>query len=672
MRQDEVYPSQPAGANVCIRALGRFAVEVDGESLRFGVKTQKKPLALLKLVVAMGGNGVPIGRLTDSLWPDSDGDHAYSAFTSNLARLRKLIGRDALVVSDARLSLTDAAWVDTKAFAALMDAAARAVREGDATAAAAYADTALTHYRGPFIEGESEPAELLAARERYRALLLRGLEQLGQHLSRTEAHEEGIRLIARGLELHPEAEPLYRHQMRALSETGRVPEALAVYLRCREMLRACLGSQPSAQTEKLHQELLARHSQDQARRVPEPVRSAAERPSIAVLPFGTLSGDSDQMYFADGIVEDIITELSKFRWFDVIARNTTFTYKDRTAEPGRIGDELGVRYVLTGSIRKQNAQARITTRLIEAWSGSEIWAERYDVELSELFAVQDDIVSRVVGAINPELYSAEVRRARDGPQERLEVWDYVVRGRWHFTRLTAEDNAEAQRLLEKALELQPEHALAMAFLAYCHIAGVFFGTSASPAQSIEKARAFALEAYRLDEDDAWVQCALGLTEFVAKRLDEAVALFRRAIELNPNFALAHGYCGLALAYSGETEAALAAARQALRLSPRDPELVHFYITMAVAYFVAGDYEQAAHWAQEAIRVRPGAPAGHRVLAPSLACLGRMEAARAATDALLQLRPTMTAAAVRATIHFKRAEDQQRYIQGLLRAGLPAG
>jgi len=658
---------------VRIRTLGHFTVEVDGKPLKFGVKAQKKPLAMLKLLVAMGGDGVRIESLADILWPDSDGDQAYSAFTSTLARLRKLIGRDALIVSDGRLSLANASCsVDATVLAALLDEVESAVRAGDPAVARSRAESALALYRGPFIDGEVEPSQILAAREKLRGLLLRRLHQLGEFLASRGEFAQAIQLYQSGLESQPDAEELYRHLMRCLQQAGRLEEALAHYLRCREMLKSSLGAEPSAETERLHLELLSQSAQERSHAASDAGQPDMEKPSIAVLPFEALVSDPDQMYFADGIVEDIITELSKFRWFDVIARNTTLTYRGHTIDPRRIGEELAVRYILTGSVRKHDSQARITTHLVEARTGGEIWSERYDAGVHELTAVQDDIVGRVVGAINPELYSAEVRRARARPQESREVWNHAVRGRWHFTRLTPEDNAEAQRLLEKALELKPDHALVMAFLAYCHISGVFFGWSAAPMQSLEKARALAREAQRLDEDDAWVQCAMGLTEFVSKRLDEAVAFFRRAIELNPNFALAHGYSGLALAHCGESEAAFAEARKALRLSPRDPELIHFYMGLAMGHFVSGDYEAAARWADEAIRVRPEAPAGHRVLAPSLAYLGRMEEARDAIGALLRLRPSMTAAAVKATIHFKRPEDRDRYIDGLLKAGLPPG
>jgi adenylate cyclase len=396
----------------------------------------------------------------------------------------------------------------------------------------------------------------------------------------------------------------------------------------------------------------------------------SDQPSIAVLPFESMSNDSDQMYFADGIVEDIITELSKFRWFHVIARNTSFTYKEQPADVRRVSQELGVRYVLEGSVRRMGEKVRITAQLIEGATGNHIWAERFDCELGEIFEVQDEITSRIAASVDPELYTAEVRRAQRRKAEDLGVWNYAVRGRWHVIRLTEEDNAEARQLLEEALKLDPDHALSLAFLAYCHITAVFFGWSESPPASIETARNLVRKAVSLDENDPWVQCALGLTLFIAKDPGQAILHYRKAIDLNPNFAVAFGYLGMALAHGGEPGPAIEAGRKAIRLSPRDPELIHFQIGIGTAHFVLREFEQAAEWARKSIQVRPDAPAGHRLLAASLAHLGHTEEARGVTAELLRLRPGMTTGMVQATIHFKAPADSELYVEGLRKAGLP--
>jgi adenylate cyclase len=301
--------------------------------------------------------------------------------------------------------------------------------------------------------------------------------------------------------------------------------------------------------------------------VPSEAPATSDKPSIAVLPFDNLSGDPDQVYFVDGIVDDIITELSRFPYIFVIARTTSFTFKGKSVDVRQVGRELGVRYVLEGSVRRISDRVRITAQLIEAATGNHIWAERYDRNLEDIFSVQDEITAQVVGSIYPELYSAEMRRARQKPVESLDVWNYAVRARWHVLRLTREDNTEAKRLFGKALELEPDYVPALAFLVYCHVCDVLFGWSQAPPESITEARRLARKAASLDENDPWVQCALGFTEFIAKNPDAAIAHYRKAIELNPNFALAHGYLSCQLAYAGEAEAAIEAGQEATRLSP---------------------------------------------------------------------------------------------------------
>jgi TolB-like protein/cytochrome c-type biogenesis protein CcmH/NrfG len=395
-----------------------------------------------------------------------------------------------------------------------------------------------------------------------------------------------------------------------------------------------------------------------------------DKPSIAVLPFDNLSDDPEQVYFVDGIVEDIITELSRFRYILVIARTTSFTYKSKSVDIRQVGRELGVRYVLEGSVRRIGDRVRITAQLIEASTGNHIWAERYDRDLEDIFSVQDEITAQVAGSILPEVLSAEMQRARHKPSESLDVWNFAVRGRWHVLRITQEDNVEAKRFFGKALELEPNYIPALSFLVYCHICDVLFGWSSSPPESITEAQRLARKAASLDENDSWVQCALGLTEFIGKNPDAAIAHYRRAIELNPNFALAYGYLSLQLAYAGEVEAAIEAGQKAIRLSPRDPELFHFNTAICTAYFVDERYVEALTWANKVIAERPGVPAARRVKAASLAQLDQIKEARRAMDDLLSITPGATATILRNIIYFKRPADFDRYIAALRKAGLP--
>jgi adenylate cyclase len=403
---------------------------------------------------------------------------------------------------------------------------------------------------------------------------------------------------------------------------------------------------------------------------PSEAPALPDKPSIAVLPFDNLSGDPEQVYFVDGIVDDMITELSRFPYIFVIARTTSFTFKGKSVDIRQVSRELGVRYVLEGSVRRISDRVRITAQLIEAETGNHIWAERYDRNLEDIFSVQDEITAQVVGSIHPEVLSAEMRRARQKPTESLDVWNYAVRARLHVLRLTREDSAEAKRLFGKALELDPNYVPALAFLVYSHLCDVLYGWSQAPPQSITEARSLARQAASLDENDPWVQCALGLTEFIAKDPDTAIAHYQRAIELNPNFALAHGYLSLQLGYAGEAEAAIEVGHKAIRLSPRDPELFHFHVGISTGHFVAGRYAEAVTWANKVIAERPETPGGHRLLVASLAQSGQIAEARRAMERLLSITPSVTATLLRNIVYFKRPADFDRYIDGLRKAGLP--
>ena len=394
-----------------------------------------------------------------------------------------------------------------------------------------------------------------------------------------------------------------------------------------------------------------------------------DKPSIAVLPFDNLSGDPEQDYFADGIVEDIITVLSKFRWLLVIARNTTFKYKGKSVDVKQIARELDVRYLLEGSVRKAGNRVRITAQLINALTGGHIWAERYDRELENVFAVQDEITESVVTSIQPELDRAEVQRARQKLPESLDAWECVSRGRWLVLRLTKENNSEARSFFEKALELDPNYVLALSSLAYSHFSDVFFGWSQAPVQSIGKASELIERALRLDESDPWVHCIMCLRHFILREPDKAILHGNKAVDLNPSFALAHGYLGAALAYGGVPEAGIAEELKAIRLSPRDPELFHFFLAIGTAHFVAGRYEDAVEWAKKVLQERPDVPSGHRLLAASYGQLGQTDAAKAALEGVLRLVPGLSIEFVQKTIFFKISEHYDRFVEGLRKAGL---
>ncbi len=393
------------------------------------------------------------------------------------------------------------------------------------------------------------------------------------------------------------------------------------------------------------------------------------KPSIAVLPFLNMSGDIDQEYFSDGITEDIITALSKFRWFFVIARNSSFIYKGKTIEVKQVAENLGVRYVLEGSVRKAGNKVRITAQLIDAPTGYHVWAERYDRDLEDIFAVQDEITHNIVRSVGPEFLSAEMKRAQRKDVLNLDVWEYIMRASSHHGRYTKKDAAEALRLLQKAIELDPMSSEAFCLLAFTHLMKVQFGWSKSRSNSINEAEAAAQNAVSIDDRDAWAHTALGLVDLITKRYDDAICRLENAIDLNPNLANAYGAIGQALALAGEYETAITHINKAIRLSPHDPFAVYWLGHLGVASFADERYEDACYWGRKTIQQNPKFPGGHRLVAASCGQLGHMQEAESELKELLRLMPGMTADDVRKQVPFKRSSDMERYIDGLRKAGL---
>ncbi|MGK9169449.1 tetratricopeptide repeat protein [Inquilinus limosus] len=397
---------------------------------------------------------------------------------------------------------------------------------------------------------------------------------------------------------------------------------------------------------------------------------APARPSIAVLPFQDMSAERDQEYFADGIAEDIITGLSRHHGFLVIARNSSFTYKGRAVDVKQVGAELGVRYVLEGSVRKGGDRMRITAQLIDAVTGAHVWAERYDRRIDDLFAVQDEITDSIVGVVAPELIGAEMRRARRLDPAAMDAWDCVMRAAWHTWRLTPEDGAQARTFAAQAIALDPGLARARSIQTMCDVWDVLFGRSADPGRSLAAADAMARQAVDLDPRDAEAQTVLGMVALFLRRFDEAERRLETALAINPNLAFAYMLGGGHYALSGESEKARQALHTALRLSPRDPANHWCYAFLGLAAFAEGDDERAAEQARQALHLYPALPVAHRLLAAALSALGRTEEAKAALAGLLAVAPGATIASTRAGVPWKPPEVMQRYLDALRRAGLP--
>jgi adenylate cyclase len=395
-----------------------------------------------------------------------------------------------------------------------------------------------------------------------------------------------------------------------------------------------------------------------------------DKPSIAVLAFQNLSGDLEQEFFADGIAEEIITALSKAHWLFVIARNSSFTYKGKSVDVRQLGRELGVRYVLEGSVRKAGNRVRITSQLIDATDGHQVWADRYDRALEDIFAVQDEITRSIVGAIAPGIVAAEIQRAHGKDTAELGQWERVMRAHWHVQRLTRDDCLEAFRLIDDVLQRDPNNALALADLAYNWHMGGLFGWIEEPLPvAMERMGEVAHRAVAADDHDAMAHTSLALYELFSNRHDDAIRRLHRAIALDPNSSFARGNLGVAYSFGGEPDRSLAALEEAMRLSPRDFLMVIWHTASAWSHLHAERFAEAVNCAKQAIEFNPAFPDAYCTLAASAAHLGDMVEARAALDVFVRLLPGLTLGDPRLIRPFRRPADRERFLTGLRKARL---
>jgi TolB-like protein len=379
-----------------------------------------------------------------------------------------------------------------------------------------------------------------------------------------------------------------------------------------------------------------------------PTLSLPDKPSIAVLPFANLGGDPAQDYFGDGVVEDIITGLSRIKWLFVIARNSSFTYKGRAVDVKQVGRELGVRYVLQGSVRKTDGRIRITAQLADAASGVHLWAERFDRLLDDIFALQDEITLSVVGAIEPSMREAEIERVKRKRPDNLDAYDLVLRALPHVYVAMPDEAATALPLLAKALAIEPDYALAHGLIAWCH--EILFVRAGFHDDNRISAIRHAHSALTHGRDDGM---ALAFGAFIIGMLehDRATAFeaLDRAHALSPSSSLTLSLGSVVFGYAGEAERAVDWGERALRLSPLDRLNYVSHHALAVAHFLRGRYEEAVSAARRAVQSNPGFSVAHSLLAAPLVKLGRMEEARAAAKQVLALQPSFSTAGFCAAI-----------------------
>jgi adenylate cyclase len=392
------------------------------------------------------------------------------------------------------------------------------------------------------------------------------------------------------------------------------------------------------------------------------------KPSIAVLPFTNMSGDPEQEYFSDGISDDLITDLSKISALFVIARNSTFAYKGRSVKVQEIGRDLGVRFVLEGSIRKAGNRVRITAQLIDAGSGGHLWAERFDRELTDIFATQDEVVEKIVAALAVNLTQGEAQRLRRHGTASVEAYETWLRARELLSRSTREAIAQAKAMYRRAIEIDPNFAAPHAGLSLAMISEYVSDWAADPEEALDEAERWARRALELDDQEPVSHMALGNVMLWRRNHDGALAEFGRMIALDPNFAQGHSATGLALMYAGRAAEALEAFAIAKRLDPHSPSIVLHFV--AQANFSLGRYEAAAEHLLERIVRTPATDSSRMLLAACYGHRGRAEEARAAWAGLMKVNPDFSLAQRERVLPYKEPRDFQYIIDGLAKAGLP--
>jgi len=400
---------------------------------------------------------------------------------------------------------------------------------------------------------------------------------------------------------------------------------------------------------------------------PQPALTLPDRPSIAVLPFPNMSGDLDQDYFADGIVDDIITALSRFKFLFVIARNSSFAYKGRAVDIKQVGRELGVRYVLEGSVRKVAGRVRIAGQLIDASTGAHVWADRFEGDLGDVFALQDEVTMNVISAIRPKLLEAEIEHAVRRPNN-LSAYDLYLRATPHFYSMTLEGVAEAIRLLARALKIDPRYSVAASLAVSCHVLNLIHGWSADPQVEVGEVMRLSQLVLSIDENDPETLASVGWAKaYITGDFGAAMEMVDRAVSLNPSSSMAWAYRGITCVFVGRTEDAIQSLEWAMRLSPLDPMLYTLQAFMAIAFINLRRFDDAVAAAEKSLHKKQNFMLAHRCHVAALAHLGRDSEAKQAVVRLLEHEPDF-----RMSIWANRTRQWPTKLlaEGLHKAGLP--
>jgi len=410
-------------------------------------------------------------------------------------------------------------------------------------------------------------------------------------------------------------------------------------------------------------------AQTQSSGARDELQQSPDKPSVAVLPFTNMSGDLEQEYFADGMAEDVITALSRDPSLFVISRNSSFTYKGRAVDVKAVGSELGVRYVLEGSLRKSSNRIRVTAQLVDAETGNHIWAERYDRDLVDIFTVQDEITEAVTIAVTPAIRNAELQRAARKPTESLDAWAAYQRGLWHFFKLTPEDNILAQGFFQQAIDVDPTFAGGYRGLAMAYVQAVTDFRARTPIEPHSSAESLARRAIALDPADAEAHSTLaGVKLYSRGDYEGAMAEAQRALALSPNLASAHGTLAQTLIFSGQPREGLVALERSIRLDPHNRMQQIRLNLLTLGLYFSRKYEASAEVAKRAVHLNPEYPLTYRWLAAALGQLGRTAEAKEALERAMEIAPASFDLYVRQRMPWHRPEDHAHMLEGLRKAG----
>ncbi len=653
-------------------------LEIAASDAAVGASLTRKAKALVAFLALQGARGQSREKLAELLWGDSAEEQARTNLRQTLSSIRKALNRDGtdyLVTDGDRISLANQ---DIDLDVALFE---RLVAE-------ATPDT-LNHaarlYKGDLFDGfslkeDSFEAWARAERERLRHLATDALTRLIAHCE--EAGDTGrcIETAARLLALDPLREAAHRILMRAYAAQGRQASALKQFDSCRDILKRELGVAPEPETVALYRDIRQQRAaapKGETDTASKPVTKGPplpDRPSIAVLAFSNLSDDADQEYFADGITEDIITELSRFKELSVVSRNSSFAFKGKATALREVGERLKVDYVVDGSIRKAGNRVRVTAQLIDAKDDNHIWADRYDRNLEDIFEVQDDVVQRVSSTLVGRLEHERQKRTRRQSKSQLKAYDLYLRGREQFFNLSIEDNLKARDLLKAAIEIEPENAAALALSSEVLLRNWLNGWSGSPEQDLAESFIAAKRADEIDDQDSRVQTALGVAYIFQRNLNKAKHHFEIALKLNPNDTRVLVYYSRQAVFDGDTEKAVELCHRALNLNPYGK----YGYNLGIACFVAREYQQTIELL-DGIRNPPAtilallaasyAMAGDTAKAASTYARFR-EAAKVCTVLAGLKRPEDWQGFFSARWPFRSPEELEHLLDALGRAGLP--